>query len=341
MRDYTVGGPEAKVAEANGLVDADWYKPKVDRELMKQFMARSNGLAALHVASWFAALAVFGYLAHLSWGSWWAIPAFAVYGVLYGSMSDSRWHETGHRTAFRTKWLNDVVYYIASFMVFREPETWRWSHARHHSDTIIVGRDAEIAFKRNVPFYKHILELFSFGAFPAELKQWIQNAFGKITNNQKDFQPPETFHISKWASRVYLSILIATVVFSWRIGSFEPMMFIGLPSIYGHWFVVTLGVTQHAGLAENTTDHRLNTRTIYMGPLNRWIYWNMNYHVEHHIYPSVPFHQLKNLHEAVKDQLAPPYKSTLSALREVVYALRRQAKDENFYIQRQLPTSAN
>ena len=58
MRDYTVGGPEAKVAEANGLVDADWYKPKVDRELMKQFMTRNNGLAALHVASWFAALAV-------------------------------------------------------------------------------------------------------------------------------------------------------------------------------------------------------------------------------------------------------------------------------------------
>ncbi len=34
---------------------------------------------------------------------------------------------------------NDVVYYIASYMVFREPESWRWSHARHHSDTIIVG----------------------------------------------------------------------------------------------------------------------------------------------------------------------------------------------------------
>ena len=341
MRDYTIGGPEEKIAESKGLVDADWYKPKVDRELMKKFMARNNSLAAMHIASWFAALGVFGYLAHLSFGSLWAVPAFAVYGVLYGSMSDSRWHETGHRTAFRTKWMNDVVYYIASFMVFREPETWRWSHARHHSDTIIVGRDAEIAGKRNVPFYKYLLELFSFGAFPAELKQWTQNAFGKITDNQKEFQPPETFRISKWASRVYLLILIATVISSWQIRSFEPLLFIGLPSIYGHWLVVVLGFTQHAGLAENTIDHRLNTRTVYMGPLNRWIYWNMNYHVEHHIYPSVPFHQLKNLHEAVKDQLPPPYKSTLSALREVVYALRLQAKDENFYIQRQLPQHAN
>ncbi|MFM7829118.1 MAG: fatty acid desaturase, partial [Actinomycetota bacterium] len=74
--------------------------------------------------------------------------------------------------------------------------------------------------------------------------------------------------------------------------------------------------------------------------LNRWIYWNMNYHVEHHIYPSVPFHQLKKLHLAVKDQLPAPYPSTISALREVVYALRRQAKDENFYIKRQLPQPA-
>ena len=56
----------------------------------------------------------------------------------------SRWHECGHGTAFRTPWMNDVVYQIASFMVMRNPVTWRWSHARHHTDTIIVGRDAEI-----------------------------------------------------------------------------------------------------------------------------------------------------------------------------------------------------
>jgi hypothetical protein len=30
-------------------------------------------------------------------------------------------------------------------MVMRESTVWRWSHTRHHSDTIIVGRDPEIA----------------------------------------------------------------------------------------------------------------------------------------------------------------------------------------------------
>ena len=48
-----------------------------------------------------------------------------LYGVLYGSASDSRWHECGHGTAFKTPWMNDLVYQVASFMIMREPEVTR------------------------------------------------------------------------------------------------------------------------------------------------------------------------------------------------------------------------
>jgi hypothetical protein len=44
--------------------------------------------------------------------------------------------------------MNTVVYEIASFMIMRNSATWRWSHARHHTDTYIVGRDPEIAVMR-------------------------------------------------------------------------------------------------------------------------------------------------------------------------------------------------
>ena len=54
------------------------------------------------------------------------------------------------------------------------------------------------------------------------------------------------------------------------------------------------------GLAENVLDHRLNCRTVYMNPINRYLYWNMNYHVEHHMFPLVPYHALPRLHELVK-----------------------------------------
>lgn len=339
MRDYTVGGPSATNAAERGLVDADWFKPSIDRALMRQLMQRNNIWAGLHVTSWFAALIVTGWLGHRAWGSWWAVPAFLVYGILYGSMSDSRWHECGHRTAFRTKWINDVVYYIASFMVFREPESWRWSHARHHSDTIIVGRDNEISFKRQVPVFRYVLEMIGITGVPAEFKKLVRNSVGIFPADQRDYQPAETLNTSKWASRAYLLVIATVIGIALWAESFEPLMYAVLPSFYGRFYMVVLGITQHAGLAEDVTDHRLNTRTIYMNPLNRWIYWNMNYHVEHHMYPSVPFHQLKRLHEAVKPQLPTPYPSLWSALKEVLPALRKQATDENYFVRRNVPVA--
>ena len=339
MRDYTVGGPSAATAASQGLVEADWFKPRVDREAMRAMMQRNDLWAGLHVASWFAALGITGWLGHLAWGSWWAVPAFAAYGLLYGSMSDSRWHECGHRTAFRTKWMNDVVYFIASFMVFREPESWRWSHARHHSDTIIVGRDNEISFKREIPVFRYVLEMVGITGVFVELKKLLRNAVGIFPADQRDFQPEDTLKISTWSSRVYLLVIVAVFGLAIALRSFEPLMYAVLPSLYGRYYMLILGVTQHAGLAEDVTDHRLNTRTIYMGPINRWIYWNMNYHIEHHLYPSVPFHQLKRLHHTVKAELPAPYPSLWSALREAVSALRKQARDESFFIRRELPVA--
>jgi len=32
--------------------------------------------------------------------------------------------------------------------------------------------------------------------------------------------------------------------------------------------------------------------------------WNMPFHAEHHLYPSVPFHQLPGLHVEIRDRLA-------------------------------------
>ena len=77
---------------------------------MKILVARSNGRAARDTVLWLVLLVVTGLIAWQSWGSWWALPAFALYGVMYGSASDSRWDECGHRTAFRSRLLNDVVF---------------------------------------------------------------------------------------------------------------------------------------------------------------------------------------------------------------------------------------
>jgi fatty acid desaturase len=120
-------------------------------------------------------------------------------------------------------------------------------------------------------------------------------------------------------------------------GSFLPMMYVALPRFYGGWLHQLCGLTQHAGLAEDVFDHRLNTRTVYMNPIFRFLYFNMNYHIEHHIFPMVPYHALPKLHKAVKDQLPRTYTGIVDVYKEIIPALLRQSREPGYFVERQLP----
>jgi NAD(P)H-flavin reductase/nitrite reductase/ring-hydroxylating ferredoxin subunit len=117
-------------------------------------------------------------------------------------------------------------------------------------------------------------------------------------------------------------------------------MFIGLPTLYGSWLMPIYGLTQHAGLAEDVLDHRLNCRTIYMNRVNRYLYWNMNYHIEHHMFPLVPYHALPRLHEAVKADMPKPYAGIIEAFKEIIPAIHKQIRDPSWFVRRELPQQA-
>jgi fatty acid desaturase len=117
-------------------------------------------------------------------------------------------------------------------------------------------------------------------------------------------------------------------------------MYIGLPTFYGSWLMVIFGLTQHAGLSEDVLDHRLNCRTVYMNPAFRYLYWEMNYHVEHHMFPMVPYHALGKLHQELKADMPKPYSGLWEAYREIIPALLRQVKDPTYFVRRQLPGTA-
>ena len=247
------------------------------------------------------------------WGSWACVPFFFVYGTLYGSACDLRWHECGHGTAFKTRWMNDVIYEIASFMVMRNPVTWRWSHARHHTDTIIVGRDAEIAVMRPPDLLRAAGNFVGIFDVYFSLKALLKNAAGIITPDEASFIPESERGKAVTAARVHIAIYAATIIVALAMRSWLPLMLIGLPRMYGCWHMVLVGLLQHGGLADNVTDHRLNSRTVYMNPVSRFIYLNMNYHVEHHMFPMVPYYALPRLHELIKHDLPAPNPSIFHA----------------------------
>ena len=337
-RDYSLVGPEARHAEESGLVSAEWYRAPVPRKRLKELMQRSDGPAIRDTLIWFAAFLVTGGLAAFFWPAWIALPFFIAYGVLYGSSTDSRWHECGHGTAFKTRWMNDAVYHIACFMIMREPTVWRWSHTRHHTDTIIVGRDPEIAVMRPVMILKVIAMFFAIPQTWAALKSILRHAVGRLGAEEATYIPESERPQVYLVARVWLLIHAAVIALAAATGSILPMLLVGpLPTMYGAWLHIVTGLTQHGGLAEDVLDHRLNSRTVLMNPVLRFLYWNMNYHIEHHMFPMVPYHALPALHEEMKPYCPPPSTSVLAAYREIIPALLRQMRDPGWHIERRLP----
>ena len=339
--DYSLVGPGAKKAIESGLVSAPWYQSRVPRDVMKQIMQRSDGPALRDTAIWLGGLVVFALLALALWGSWWAAAPLFCYGVLYGGASDSRWHECGHGTAFKTRWMNNCVYQIACFMIMREPEVWRWSHSRHHSDTIIVGRDPEIPAMRPPNLLKIASNIFMIAATWDATNRIVRHASAKFNAEELTYLPegqmPRTIRIA----RIYLALHLLPWALAAATGSWLPPLLMGvLPTMYGGWFTLYVGLTQHAGLAEDVLDHRLNSRTVYVNPITSFLYWNMNYHIEHHMFPMAPYHALPRLHAAIRHDLPAPYPGMISAYREILSTLWRQRTEPGFYVRRELPPSA-
>ena len=337
--DYSLVGSNSVLAVQKGLADAKWYTSPVPKEKMRELLERRDGPAIRDTLLWFILLLFFGGFGYLLWGSWWAIIPFAIYGVLYASVSDSRWHESSHGTAFKTDWMNNTLYELASFMVLRESVRWRWSHTRHHSDTIIVGRDPEIVVQRPPNLFSiFVLNVFDINALKMYISNVALHLTGRLTPEELTYIPPSEHKKLFLRARIYVLIYAALIAYSIYIGSILPLMFVGLSNIYGSWLMLIYGYTQHAGLAENALDHRLNCRTVYMNRLNRYLYWNMGYHTEHHMFPLIPYHALPKLHELVKADMPTAYNGLLEAYREIIPALVRQSKDPSYYVKRQPPT---
>lgn len=340
-RDYSLTGPLNKQAVEIGLANAEWYKTDIPRARMKELMKRSDGPATRDTLLWFGLMILTAALGSYLWPTMWCAPFFLVYGVLYGSASDSRWHECSHGTAFKTPLKNDAVYQIACFMIARNPIIWRWSHSRHHTDTIIVGRDPEIAAMRPPDLIRLALNVFGLIDFPIALLAMLRYSAGYLNDEEKDYVPSsETAKVFKVA-RIWTLIYAATLAACFYWGTILPLMIIGLPRLYGAWHHILCGLTQHVGLAEDVLDHRLNCRTVYMNPFSRFIYWNMNYHVEHHMFPMVPYHALPELHKEMLADCPKPYASFADAYREILATMVKQLRDPTYFVHRELPPTAH
>ena len=76
------------------------------------------------------------------------------------------------------------------------------------------------------------------------------------------------------------------------------------------------------------------------GPVSSYLYWNMNYHIEHHAYAAVPFFNLAKLHRAVARDCPEPVRGYWKGMARILSIIKRQRREPDWWFEPELPESA-
>ena len=161
----------------------------------------------------------------------------------------------------------------------------------------------------------------------SEYKKLIFHSCNVMTPLAKGCVPRNHWQRVVVSSRVYLALSALTVATSIYFSSVLPLLFVITPNLYARFLLNwIIGFPQHAGLKENTLDHRENSRNVMVNPIFGFLCMNMHYHLDHHMFPQVPFYHLPKLHKRIKCQLPEAYPSLWSCYRDLIPLLLRQHK---------------
>jgi fatty acid desaturase len=329
----------------------DWYRTPLEAGTLRRLTERSD---ARGLVQSLAFLAVFlGTTALCLWlwkdGLWlplvlacWLHSTFLFLLSMAAGV-----HELSHGTAFRTKWLNEVFYKLFCFLTWNNPVHFRASHTFHHQATVHRGVDLEViqgpvAEKLNA---RNLFLWFTFDApwFWVLIKAAIRHALGDGDAEYFFWKPlfakddPRRKAMIRWARFMVLGHILLAAIFVW-FQIWILLYLVTFGSFFATWLGKLFGALQHTGLSESKPDWRLLCHTVELGRLGRFLYWNMNFHIEHHMFAAVPFHRLPELHALVAYDYPVPIRGFFAGLKRL-YAIRSgQAKDPSYVFVPELPS---
>jgi fatty acid desaturase len=315
------------------------FKAQIDPLLMKQLIQKSNSKGILHFGTFFIILIGFGILSFQLKGTYWFFPFYLIYAIIF-AFSEAAAHELNHDSVFSSRWLNTVAHWWVCFMSWREPIYSKYRHLRHHSRTSVIGEDPEGEAVRPKSIGLMLLEMLTrFFHAKIHFGAMLRHSCGKILDEDQNVVPRGLHQKMIIQSRIFLAGYIALIVFSMILQTWLIFLYLVLPRSLGTSLHDLCSRTQHTALAVNNPDYRKTTRTILLGPILRFLYWNMNFHIEHHLFQNVPFYALPFLHKTLKPQLPQPPRSLMAAWKEIFPALMVQRKNPNYFLEPILPVT--
>lgn len=321
-----------------------WYRTPLDRELLKRLHERSDAWGLAQSLGYLGVLVATGTTAWYSayhW-SWWATALLVfLHGTVFAFQINAV-HELGHNTVFRTPWLGALFLRVFSFLGWINFRAFAASHAEHHRFTLHPPDDQEVV----LPIHIVVKQFFQQGFFNWDNMKWhfrehTRLARGKFQGEWElailpESDPAKRRAVVRQARFVLAShgtILLAALALKlWML----PVV-LTLAPFYGQWLFFLCNNTQHIGLTDNVADFRLCCRTFTLNPVVQFLYWHMNFHLEHHMYAGVPCYRLGALHRAIKHDCPPAPHGIAATWREIAAIQAKQKLDPSFQYAPPLP----
>lgn len=229
-----------------------------------------------------------------------AVTAAILFAAVWASFF-APLHECTHGTAFRSRRLNAAGAWVAGLVLGFAPSVYRALHFAHHRHTHDPEKDPELATAPAL-----------FSIWPTNIVSWLLMISGWSYIVLKlgaavgfSLLPYSAWErIAPWAppikQRPRLAWEARAVTLFWGVLALAALTVPGLKWILlavliGHVFQAVWLSTEHRG-RPHAGPVLARTRSIRTPSFVRWWIWNMNYHAEHHGWPTIPWHNLPALH---------------------------------------------
>ena len=289
----------------------------LDRATLRDLSRRSDAAGLLQIARHLTVIAATAMLLTLALGTWWALPAMALHGIglvfLFAPL-----HETIHRTAFRSRRLNLAVSWLCGLVLAIPPTDFRHFHWAHHRHTQDPDRDPELAMAKPATRAQYLLHLSGWPFWRDRTTALARQAAGRPAS---PYLPDRDHRRAVLEARLFLFLYCVIALAAVATASALPLLYWVIPVLLAQPALRAFLLAEHTGCPE-VPEMTRNTRTTLTHAVVRLLGWNMPYHAEHHLHPSVPFHALPRLHRHIAAELARLSPSYRAAHREIRAALR-------------------
>lgn len=275
-------------------------------EVIRSLSHRSDFRGVVRFVAHLSIMVASGFLVYLSMNNWWClIPTMTLHGFVIVTMF-APMHECVHRTAFATRIGNEIVGWLAGLLSFYNFTYYRYYHTWHHRYTQDEERDPELMSPKPRTVWEYLWEISAVPFWLYRPSLFIGLAMGRI--EKYPFLPASARTGVAFSAALQFSIYVAGLV-SIAMGYKFVWFYWFFPAILGQPLLRAILIAEHTGCTIDSNG-LTNTRTTLTNPLVRLLMWNMPFHTEHHLYPSIPFHQLPRAHRELLEHLvhvAPNY----------------------------------